>query len=88
MTIDTKILDFRKGGKYYNGKFPGYGQDDIDNAIQSAVRHEQSKLKPQYKNAGLMITIKHGYHGPADIQILVQVKSIVKGISTPEELYK
>ena len=88
MTIDTKVIDFRKGGKHYNGKFPGYTEDDINDAIMWAVKHEQSKLKPQYKNAGLMVTVKRGYPGRADTQILVQVKSIVKGLSTAEELYK
>ena len=88
MTIDHRILDYRKGGKYHNGKFPGYTEDDIHEAVMSAVKHEQSKLKPQYKHAGLIVTVRPGYPGPNDTQILVQVKSIVKGISTPEELYK
>lgn len=88
MTIDTKILDFRKGGKFYNGSNPGYTDDDIHEAIINAVKHEKGKLKPQYKNAGLMVTVKRGYPGPNDTQVLVQIKSIVKGLSTPEELYK
>ena len=88
MTIEHRFIDYRKGGKYYNGKSPGYDMDDIFHAIQSAIKDEQSKLKPQYKKAGLIVTVKHGYPNSADTNILVQVKSIVNGISTPEELYK
>ena len=51
MTIDHRFIDYRKGGKHYNGKSPGYDMDDIFHAIQSAIKQEQSKLKPQYKKA-------------------------------------
>ena len=49
MTIEHRFIDYKKGGKYYNGKSPGYDMDDIFHAIQSAIKDEQSKLKPQYK---------------------------------------
>ena len=88
MGLETKFLDYRKGGKFYNGSSPGYTDDDIHEAIINAVKHERKKLKPQYQNAGLMVTVKCGYPRPEDTEILVQVKSIVNGLSTPEELYK
>ena len=88
MTIDERYLDFRRGGKYHNGKSPGYTSKDIDRGIKSAIANERSKLKPQYKNAGLLVDVMEGFPNENDTTIQVQVKSIVKGLSTPEELYK
>jgi len=62
--------------------------DQVADQIEQAILNEKQKLKPQYKDAGLLVDVYVGRSTTAKVALDVRVKSIVNGLSTREEIYK
>ena len=59
----------------------------LSEAVDKGTKEMQRRLKPQHKKAPLWIGIFTGPNMPDDMIIRVGVRSIMKGLATPEELF-
>jgi len=91
---NAKVKSIVKGPGNISGSFINskrtckWNYDDAANQIEMAVLKEREKLKPEYKNAGLLVDVYPDRSTPAKLVLDVRVKSIVNGLSTKEEVYK
>lgn len=59
----------------------------IYQSLNKAIKKMQSKLKPNHKKAPLIVAVLSGRNNPEDTIVRVGVRSIMKGLAKPEELF-